>query len=130
MSKVVWEKLTITTTGSAGSATGNATTEHTYSGRLAAVGLDYHASAPASTVVVISEVSGQKRTLFTAPASATDVTFYPTVQLCGPTGTALTYDATRGVFVPVPLNDEVKATVTLSNALTGCVVVYLYFEVD
>ena len=124
MGRIVWEKLSITTAGANGSATGNTTTNHPYGGRLVAVGLDFHASAPASTVVTITEVNGQARTLFAAPAGATDITYYPTVQLCNAIGGALTDVA------HVPFHDKVKATVTLSNALTACVVAYLYFEVD
>lgn len=71
--------LTITTSGSAGSATGSGTTDDTMAGLILAMDVDYGA-APATTVLTISEVGGAGRQLFVTAAGNTDGRKTPRVQ--------------------------------------------------
>lgn len=110
--------LRVTTTGSAGSATGTADSIPLY-GLLMAVHIDYHASAPATTTVDIDELSGGSRKLLDKAASATDVTHYPRVQVQDNTGAAIS-----GAYEPFFLNGiPVRCSVAASDALTDAVIV-------
>jgi hypothetical protein len=109
--------VSVTTTGSAGSATGSADTP-SLDGEVIAVRLDYHASAPASTKVDIDEVGGSARKILNKAASATDVTHFPHQAVQDNTGAAITGGYERFLLD----GRKLRVTVTLSNALTGAVV--------
>lgn len=66
---------TVTTTGSAGSATGTASL--TLSGYVSSIKVDWSASAPVTSDITIVEQGGFGRTLYTKSNSATDITLYP-----------------------------------------------------
>lgn len=111
--------IQVTTTGSAGSATGATESEDLVYGFIEAIKLDYHASAPATTDLTIAEVEGMARTLFTRTNSATDGTFYPLIQAQDTTGTNIT-GVYSGIYVEgVHLN----VSLAQSDALTNAVVV-------
>lgn len=115
--------VSVTTTGSAGAATGTATTEP-INGELVAVRIDYHASAPNTTTVDLDEVGGAARKLLDKAGSATDVTHYPRVLMQGNTGSDLT-----GIYERYALAGRaVRVTVAASDALTAAVVVTLLVE--
>ena len=119
------EVIKVTTTGSAGSATGATTDAFLVHGYLMGIRLDYNASAPITTVVTITEAQGMKRTLLTAPASATDVTFNPQALVNKNDGTSAAF------YWPFYLDGvNVVVTVTASDALTDAVVVYLSIAKD
>jgi len=82
-------QVAVTTTGSAGSATGTADS-NPITGELLAVFVDYNASAPATTTVDLDEVGGAGRKLLDKAANATDVTHYPRVLMQDNTGANLT----------------------------------------
>ena len=108
--------IAVTTTGSAGSATGSANGTEFLNGMLRAVTITYHASAPSSTVVAIKEIDGAARTLLTITGN-TSGTFYPRVQMQGSTGSALS-----GVYEPYELaGRRFRVEVTVSDALTNAV---------
>jgi hypothetical protein len=120
-------RVAVTTTGSAGSATGNEDTEYAVNGKLYAVYLDYHASAPgATTDVTITQTEAPSQTLLTVTDNATDGWYFPREAVCGNTGTGLTYDGTRTVNEAPPVVGYLTVAVAQSNALTNCVVAYLY----
>lgn len=109
----------VTTTGSAGSASGSATTELPVRGLVMAIKVDYHASAPNTTTVNVDEASGMQRRLLQKAASNTDAVHYPVVQQHDTTGTAIT-----GQYTPVYVNGvRLSVSVGSSNALTDAVVV-------
>lgn len=119
------EVIKVTTTGSAGSATGATTGSYLVHGYLMGVRNDYHASAPNTTVVTITEADGLKRTLLTAPASATDVTFNPQNLVNKPDGTSAAF------YWPFYLDGvHITVTVTASDALTDAVVCILSIAKD
>lgn len=108
--------VTITTTGSAGSATGSGSTTEIVNGVLYALYLNYHASASATTKLVIqTTINGVTRILWTGTSSnngigATDILIFPRV---GVTATEL-----------IPLaGTKITFAVSLSNALTGALVI-------
>jgi hypothetical protein len=115
-SRLIAETVTVTTVGGAGVATGNAASGALYGG-LYAVYLNYHASAPATTVVTLSDAYG---TIVAFVASATDKRWYPRMQTCDAAGAAI-----AGVYEIPALIGPVTVTVTASDALTGAVAVTL-----
>lgn len=115
-------KIKVTTTGSAGSASGTGTSNKPVRGVLGAVSIAYHASAPAGTTdVTIAESSGLARTLLTRTNTATSATFYPAATQHDGTGTALTS------YTPyILVGDYITVTVAQCDALTDAVVVTLH----
>lgn len=105
----------ITTTGADGSATGTITTEP-LSGFLEAVKLDYHASAPGTTDVTLTETSGLERAVLTEANNATDKIIYPSVAVAGGT------DVRRRIVL-----DATRLTIAVAdcNALAPAVTVYI-----
>jgi hypothetical protein len=114
-------KIKVTTAGANGSATGTGLTETLPNGAIWEYHIDFHASAPASTVVTFTEDGGAGRTLFTAPAGNTDIAYRPRLVEHSSVGVA------QASLTPeVIAGRKIKATVTLSNALTDCVVVTIF----
>jgi len=119
---IVQTQVAVTTVGTAGSAQGSAVTPSSLNGYLAEISVNYHASAPASTVLVITDTT-TGRVILTLDATATDVTLYPRVQVHDEEGAAIT-----GAYDKIPLYGSLTVTVTASNALTNAVVVTLKWE--
>lgn len=109
---------TVTTTGSAGSAAGTATTL-ALEGWIDAIKLDWSASAPATSDVTIVEVGGLGRTIYTKSNSVTDVTFYPALQKGDNTGTAIS-GAYGRIYLPTT---ALIITIAQCDALTAALVV-------
>ena len=124
------ERIAVTTTGSAGSATGAANSTNTISGRILKVRLDFHASAPASTDVTITERIGSTdwETIHTESNSGTDVTRYPRRAVDDAAENTVTYDGTNEIYEPFVVDGYVRVAVAQSNALTDCVVVTVVYE--
>jgi hypothetical protein len=114
------EQIKVTTTGSAGSATGDATSELPINGVLWGVYLNYHASAPATTDVTIKAVlpDGVEITIFTLNNSATDA--YKPIRIANvdASNTALT---TYDPFLFT--GQKIKVSVAGCDALTNAVIV-------
>lgn len=118
-------KVSVTTTGSAGSATGTAFSANSVFGAILAIRVDYHASAPATTdidVVVESDENRPEVTLYDKDNANTDVWVYPKVQSTDITGTAIDSQY-QWVF---SAGGRVKVTVGGCDALTDAVVVYVF----
>lgn len=114
-------RIAVTTTGSAGSATGTGTSTSPVRGVLNGIKIDYHASAPVTTDVTIAESTGMVRTLLTRTSSATDGVFYPGAQQHD------TSAATVTSYAPYILaGDYVTVTVAECDALTDAVVVLIH----
>lgn len=72
-------RIRCTTAGSAGSATVTAYSEEVIQGIVTAVKVDYHASAPTTTTVVITEDGGMQQSILSIGAGAVkDIIRYPT----------------------------------------------------
>lgn len=107
---------TVTTTGSAGSATGTATTD-VLRGFIGAIEIDYNASAPATTDVTFAEAAGLGRTLLTVSNNNTDGFYYPSVLL----DDASAADTTA--YVTAYIEGKLTISVAQADALDPCVTV-------
>ncbi|NJD58679.1 MAG: hypothetical protein C3F13_18055 [Anaerolineales bacterium] len=113
MNQISQETVTITTTGGDGAATGSGTTIP-INGLLLDVFLNYHASAPATTDVTISDsVFGN---LLVKSNNATDIWLAPRKQTCD--GAAVD----TGLYDLIPVHGQLTIAVAGANALTGCLV--------
>ena len=113
MSEIAVERVSITTTGSAGSAAGSGTTIP-INGFLLDVYLDYHASCPATADVTITDsVFG---TVLANSNSNTDAWLAPRKATCDPAAAA------TGLYDLIPLNGALTISVAQADALTACVV--------
>lgn len=109
------EKISITTTGSDGSATGSGKTPAML-GFLLDVLLDFHASAPATTDVTITDRDGN--TILAVTNSATDALIAPRQKLVDNANSAITNSFDR-----FPLNGQLSVAVAGCNALDPAVTV-------
>lgn len=114
---------TITTTGSAGSATGLLRTPR-IRGHIEAITIDYHASAPATTNIYIDEIGGLGQEVVARTDSTTDVSGSLRVGAIDKAGSAISGSAVR-YFI----DDHVlEITVNDSNALAAAVVVSIVVD--
>jgi len=121
-------EVKVTTTGDDASASGSGNSD-ICNGKLHAVYLDYHASAPgATTDVTLALAEAPAATLLTVTDSATDGWYFPRQQVCDTAGAGLTYDGTRTINEPFPVTGRLTVSVAQSNALTNCVTAYIYVE--
>jgi hypothetical protein len=114
-------RISVTTTGAAGSAAGTTASTRPVNGRLLAVYVDF-TSQPATTDVTITS-TGPTQSLLTLTNVNTDGWYYPRVLLQGITGANLTtvYDA-------LPIAAYVSVAVAQGDAITDGVVVTLLVE--
>lgn len=122
-------KLNVTTTGSAGSATGSATSARPFFGAVRAIYVDWHASAPAGTsditIVADDDDTQPQITLYTKSDSVTDAWVYPVVQSTDTAGSAV-----AAQYQHIVISSTITATVAQSNALTNAAVVYIWIDED
>lgn len=116
MAEICQEIVSITTTGSAGSATGSAVTS-ALSGFLLDVHLAYHDDAPGTTDVTVALDEPDLGTILTASDTATDALYSPRTQGCDSAGAGIT-----GLYTNFPLNGKLAVSVAGSDALTGAVI--------
>ena len=114
--------FTVTTTGSAGVATGSTTPDPKFGiSYLTDVKLAYDGSAPATTKIVISEVGGLQKTLLSMVGN-TDGIFPPRTPTYSVLDCALT-----GGFDLEQFSGQLQVDVTLSDAITDVVSVELEY---
>lgn len=112
--------ITVTTTGDAGSAVGTGDTPIQLDPcLLEAIKLDYHASAPATSEVTISEVNGLGRDLLVVSNNKTDGTYYPRHATHNPAA------ADAGSKTPYVIEGTIRISVAQCDALAGAVQVWL-----
>ena len=123
MAEKIYEKtVSITTTGNPGSATGTATIEDC-NGFLLDVYLNWHASAPSTSVAKLTDAKSVE--LLDAGAGNTDKRYAPRVPTCDDQA------ALTGLYDLEPLNGDLTLTVSLSDALTACLVATIrYLRTD
>jgi hypothetical protein len=118
MSQICYETIKVTTTGSAGSAISSGETVP-IQGFLLDVYIDYHASAPNTTDVTISDpVFGN---LLMVSNNATDGKYAPREPNCDAAGAA------NGLYDLIPINSKLTIAVAQANALTDCVTLTLRY---
>lgn len=121
------ERIKVTTTGTNGAAAGSGTA--VIRGKILALYLDYHASAPASTTdVTITTEDPVSRTIYSKANSVTDAWVYPRVQVQSNAGTGVEYATGFPIYEPYVVCGTVKVAIAESNALTDCVVVDVFYE--
>ncbi len=114
-------EIKITTTGSAGSASGSGHSA-TPLGQLVALHLDYHASAPATTDVTVTAPGNPAAlTVLTLSDNNTDGWYFPKTQDHDNTGSAVT-----GSYSDPLLHLGVDISVAQADALTNAVVATLF----
>lgn len=119
--EIVTEKVVVTTTGSAGSATGSTDSE-TLHGLLLDVYLDYHASAPGATTDVTIAFKTRGGNVLVVSNSATDGLYHPRAKPVDNANGAITNAHDR-----FALNDKLTVSVAQSDALTACVTAYIRY---
>jgi hypothetical protein len=118
MMEIVTYKVAVTTTGSAGSATGSGTSD-LIQGYLLDVYFDFHGSAPATSDVTLAYAT-RGGNILVASNGNTDTLFQPLKQASDSAGAAI-----AGVYNPYVLDDKVTVSVAQSDALTNAVVAYI-----
>lgn len=106
--------VAVTTTGSAGSASGSGVTEIAH-GFLLDVFLTYHASAPATTDVTVLQ-TGSADNLILVTDNATSGRYAPRQALVTRANAAITNGHDR-----IPVTGTITVSVAQSDALTGAV---------
>lgn len=120
MSEIVEEKVTIATTGSAGSATGSGKTA-AMRGFLLDLYFDYHASAPATTDVVMTDAN-RGDTLLTLTNTSTDVRVPLRQQAKDNTGTVIS-----GLYELFPLNGALSFAIAQCDQLAAALNIYVRY---
>lgn len=114
-------EISVDTTGSAGSATGNTSLSNMH-GTLAEIIVTYHASAPDTTVVTITETEGSANIpVLTVSAGNTTVKKVPLVQAVDSADSGIS----GGYVYHILSSSTLKIAVSASDALTDAVVVYV-----
>ena len=118
MSAIAYETIKVSTTGSAGAASGSEETVP-IQGFLLDVYLEYNASAPNTTDVTISDpVLGD---LLVISDNNTDGKYAPREPNCDAAGAA------NGLFDLIPINSALTIAVAQADAIPNCVVVTLRY---
>ena len=116
--QVAYETIKVTTTGSAGAATGSEDTVP-IQGFLLDVYIDYHASAPNTTDVTITDpVFGD---VLVVSNNNTDGKYSPREPNCDAAGAA------NGLYDLIPINSALTISVAQADALTDCITLTLRY---
>lgn len=118
-------QIKVTTTGSAGSATGTTTSSLRVVGQVLGVSVNWHASAPAGTSDIVVEGASSGLDLYAKTNAVTDVHKVPSLYGLDATGTALTSDVTPQRRC---IDEYIKVTVSQSDALTDCAIVTVTYR--
>lgn len=116
------ESVTVTTTGTAGVATGTGTSK-AIRGKILALALNFHASAPATTDVTVRCTFPFNYDIVVVTNSATDVYLTPRAKPVDNANVAIT-----NAFDFFIADSSVEVVVAQSDALTGAVVVTIWYD--
>lgn len=111
--------VAVTTTGVAGSASGNGDTDDILHGEIEDIFLDYHASAPGTTDVTIS-FKDRGGNVLVVSNNATDGLYHPRAKPVDNANAAITN--AHGKFVA---HQKLNVAVAQADALTACVTAYI-----
>jgi hypothetical protein len=113
--------VAVTTTGSAGSATGSGTISFLKGGHIEYVYLDFHASSPATTDTTIAYAATPPGgNILVVTNSATDALFWPRAKPVDNANAAIT-----NAFVHFPASGNVTVSLAQCDALTAAVTAYI-----
>ncbi len=117
-------ELKVSTTGSAGTATGSSVLALPIS-ELVAIYVDYHASAPSTTDLTLTSPGNPASvTILTLTNVNTDGWYYPKVQKHDNAGAAITGD-----YADPPIHGNLQIDLAQADALTDAVVTTVYVRV-
>lgn len=114
------EQFTITTTGSAGTASGSKQSDGPLRGHVYGLYLDYAAGITTTTDLTITTTSAPIATLMTRANSAMDGWFYPAAQQTGSTGSG------TGTYDRFPVADFLTAALGQSTAGAALTITVYY----
>lgn len=119
-------QIEVTTTGSAGSATGTGYSPRAYNGEVLAMRVDWNASAPATSdidIVSESDDDSPEITLYDKDNANTDLWVYPKVQSTDTAGAAITAE-----YQHIAIDGRIKVTLGGCDALDPAVTVTVYIR--
>lgn len=120
------QQIRVTTTGSAGSASGDGYSAGPLHGEIAAIVVNYHTDAPATsdlTLICEADDKHDAITLYSKSNSKTDATVYPHAQATDNLGAAIT-----GWYVPLIASGRLKASLAQCDPLTDAAVITVYYR--
>ena len=117
---ILMREVKITTTGGAGVANGEGIISDVR-GFLLAIYLNWHASAPATSVPTIKYRNPGMGNILVAPAGNIDTLYEPRKEICTESGVA------TGLYDYFPLAGELEIEVATCNALTDALVATLIY---
>ena len=120
MAEICQEVIKVTTTGSAGSATGD-TTGNALKGFLLDIYLDYHDSAPNTSDVTVS-FAERGGNILVVENNATDGLYVPLKDTVDSAGAAIS-----SVYDHFALNGRIKVAIAQADALVDCVTAYVRY---
>lgn len=121
------ETIAVTTTGSNGSATGNASS-NSFKGSIEQVLVNHHANAPATTDVFVVDTRTNV-TIYTKANDANDHAAAPRLQAVLSDGTNILSATANGLHpVPYSVDQGVKVFLTGANVETNHVVVTVLYR--
>lgn len=128
---VLHRRLRLTTTGAAGSAVATRTLDvpfsHGQAGILRAVKMDFHATAPATTDLLIKSDSSGGATIFTSANSGTDSAIAP-LGMPGINQVNAAIAATDGTAGGMPFYKSLYIDIAQSDPLTDALILDLWIE--
>lgn len=114
------QKVTVTSSGSNGSATGNGLTPYPVSGRVRAIHLDY-TSQPNTCDVTVATNGTPVLTILTVTNANTDAWFFPRLLMDDTAGTDLT-----AIYDAAPVDDHLKISIAQGDDGRTVVATILY----
>lgn len=122
------ERLTITSSGADGSASGSATTQSVIQGRVVRVDVDFAGGITTTTDLTLAGANDLvSANIVNITNSATDAVLYPHVQVTNNAGTGLTLDGTRLKTDYYPVADVLTLSIAQTTAATPAVTVDIYY---
>jgi hypothetical protein len=114
--------------GGAGASTADVITPTCVDGKVVLVQADFHAGGAAGIVLTV-KTQGNHAPSYNIVTNTGNTNFAksPTVPLYDQTGAAVTYDGTRAIRMPVPVDDHIEVTIASANS-NDLVDVYLLIE--
>lgn len=122
------ERVTVTTSGATGSATGSNTTSAVIAGQIMRIDVDYGSLTTTTDITITQTNERVSNPVVVKADSATDATYYPVITGTNNGGTAMTYDGTHGALFPYPAADQLTVNLAETTAATPAVTVDIYWK--
>lgn len=120
-------KVSVTTSGAAGSATGSGSTDIMVQGPVMAVYVDYTAGMSPTTDITLAAKSTPTENILSLSNQMTDVWVYPRRAVQDNTGTDVTFDGVNEIYEPYWVADYLTLSVAQSSP-THTVTCYVFWS--